>query len=153
MKIALLIFGLVISPVLMAKDYFVGEITSQQIMSDFKRFKKHADDVNYTKQQLAALAQIEDDIQIKVFFGQWCHDSQREVPRLIQLFDKLNKDNFDVWYYALNGRKSDPQNQAEQHEIRRTPTIIVYRDGKEIARVLEFPEKDWPSDLSKILML
>jgi len=153
MKIALLIFAMVISPMLIAKDYYIGEISGQKIMSEFKRFKKHANDVSYTEQQLASLRDINDEVQIKVFFGQWCHDSQREVPRLIQLFDKLNKDNFDVWYYALNGQKSDPQNLAEQHNIKRTPTIIVYRDGKELTRILEFPELDWPSDLTKALTL
>ena len=105
----------------------------------------------YQAEQLASLQSVEDKIEIKVFFGQWCHDSQREVPRLIQLFDRLEKDNFSVSYYALDTKKSDPEGLAKQHRIKRTPTVIVFKDGKELARVLEFPQTDWPSDLAEII--
>ena len=121
-------------------------------MSEFSKFKKHAHDVDYSREQLVELSQVDDDIQIKIFFGQWCHDSQREVPRLIQLFDKLNNANFKVSYFALDTSKTDPGGQAKLHKIKRTPTVIVFKNGEELARVLEFPETDWPSDLSKILV-
>jgi len=151
MKFALLLIATLLSPFTLAKDYYVGDISGETIMADFKKFKKHADDVDYSAEQLASLQSVEDKIEIKVFFGQWCHDSQREVPRLIQLFDRLEKDNFSVSYYALDTKKSDPEGLAKQHRIKRTPTVIVFKDGKELARVLEFPQTDWPSDLAEII--
>ena len=152
MKFVSLFFIAFLSMPILAKDYAVGQITSGQIMSDFPKFQKHKNDVDYDAAQLAPLKSLDDEIQIKIFFGQWCHDSQREVPRLIQLFNKLDKPNFEVTYYALDTKKSDPLGLAKQYEIKRTPTIIVLKNGQELARVLEFPSRDWPSDLSTILV-
>ena len=151
MKFVLLIIAILFTPPLHAKDYVVGEISDSRIMEEFEKFKRHQDDVNYSEEALAGLKAVTEQFQFKVFFGQWCHDSQREIPRLIQLFNKVDKANFEVSYYALDTQKSDPDGHAKLHNIKRTPTLIVFQDGKELARVLEFPKVDWPSDLYEIL--
>ena len=134
-----------------AKDFYVGEISPTTVLTDLKKFKRHQDDVTYNESQLTPLQQINDKIDIKVYFAEWCHDSQREVPRLIRLFSQLNNPNFDVWYYALDTKKSDPLGLAAQDNIKKTPTILVYKDGNEVARILEFPQVDWATDLAEIL--
>ncbi|NVK24017.1 MAG: thioredoxin family protein [Gammaproteobacteria bacterium] len=146
-----LFLTLVITSTSYAKDYYVGEIEAEQILADFTKFQRHQNDVEYSKAQLKPLQAIKDNVEIKVFFGQWCHDSQREVPRIIKLFDQLNNPKFDIWYYGLNTSKSDPDGFAEAANIKRTPTVVIYKDGNEIARILEFPKIDWATDLSEIL--
>ncbi len=136
-----------------ADNYHIGEISNTEILTSFDKFKKHENDVTYSQTQIDKLKQFKQDVEIKVYFGQWCHDSQREVPRLIKLFDQLNQDNFKVWYYGVDLKKSDPLGLAKADNLRRTPTIIVYQDGKELGRILEVPRVDWASDIAGLLSL
>lgn len=136
-----------------ADNYHVGEISNTEILTSFDKFKKHENDVTYSQTQIDKLKQFKQDVEIKVYFGQWCHDSQREVPRLIKLFDQLDQDNFKVWYYGVDLKKSDPLGLAKADNLRRTPTIIVYQDGKELGRILEVPRVDWASDIAALLSL
>jgi len=143
----------VFTSVATAKDYYVGEISGTEILNSFEKFNKHKDDVTYTEAQLARLAKFKEPITVKVFFGEWCHDSYRETPRLIRLFEQLNQDNFKVWFYALDIKKSDPLGLAREANIRRTPTIIIYRGEQEVGRILEVPRMDWASDIAGLLEL
>lgn len=131
--------------------FYVGKIDAQKIMTDFPKFVKHQADVDYSAQQVQYFKNLSEPTNIKIFFGQWCHDSQREVPRVIQLIEKANNPNLTVEFMALDITKSDPGGLAKQHNILKTPTIIVYQNGEEIDRVLEFPRVDWPTDLQRIL--
>ncbi|TAP38668.1 thioredoxin family protein [Alteromonas sp. KUL49] len=147
--IAVLLTMNLISLPVAAEDYAEGEVTSEQIML-FTKFEKHKDDVNYSSEQTAFLQSISQPTLVKIFFGQWCHDSQREVPRLIQLFEKANNDNIEVVYYGLDTNKSDEAGLAEANEIKKTPTIIIEQNGQEIGRILEFPAADWPTDIEAL---
>lgn len=130
--------------------YHVGPIAGETILNDFKEFAKHKNDLSYTNSQLAELRAIATPITVKVFFGEWCHDSMREVPRLITLFEQVNNANIQVEYFGLDLKKSDPQGIALAHSIRRTPTVIVYRNGKELGRFLEYPLTDWANDIASL---
>ena len=150
-SLALVIFAISFSGY--SKEYYVGEIADNEILTSFEKFKKHENDVTYTSEQLDKLKSFKEPIEIKVYFGQWCHDSQREVPRLVKLFDQLGQDNFNVWYYGVDLKKSDPLGLAKADDLRRTPTVIIYRDGKELGRILEVPRVDWASDIAGMLEL
>jgi thiol-disulfide isomerase/thioredoxin len=133
------------------ESYFVGEISSQDILSKFSNFAQHSNDVDYSESDLSTLKNLDADIQIKVFFGQWCHDSVREVPRIINLLQQVNNSNIKPWFYALDTSKSDPKMLAKEHGIKKTPTLIIYRDNIELGRILEVPESDWAIDISQLL--
>jgi hypothetical protein len=50
--------------------------------------------------------------QITILLGTWCSDSQREVPKLMKILDAIKK----------------------------VPTIVVEKYGKEIGRIIETPQ-------------
>jgi len=129
-------------------EFYIGEITTQEILAEFSNFAKHSDDVTYQNEDLSQLKQLTGDIQIKVFFGQWCHDSVREVPRMITLLQEVNNPHIKSWFYALDTSKSDPLGLAEKHNILKTPTLIVYQNGIEIGRILEIPKNSWAADIN-----
>lgn len=133
-----------------AGKYHVGEIGPDAILEN-QMFAKFLGDITFEPQVIEQLNAMPDNISIKVFFGQWCHDSQRELPRIIELSSQLDAEKFNFWYYALNTQKSDPKGLAKAHKIRRTPTMIIYRDGEEVGRILEFPRKNWPADIIRKL--
>ncbi|MDA8622167.1 thioredoxin family protein [Psychrosphaera sp.] len=135
-----------------SSDFHVGEITGAEIIKEFKSFAKHKNDISYSNADLAPLRAIATPIEVKVFFGEWCHDSVREVPRLISLFEQVNNKNIKPTFYGLDTAKSDPKDEALKHSIKKTPTVIVYKGGIELGRFLEFPKTDWANDIATLVL-
>lgn len=143
---------LILSPITWAgNNYHIGEISPDNVLSQFPKFTKHHNDVTYSDQQINHLKTYPKAIEIEVYFGQWCHDSQREVPRLIKLIQQVDNPNISLYLYGLDIRKSDPKGQAKANQIKRTPTVIVKKDGEELGRFLEFPQTNWATDISSLL--
>jgi thiol-disulfide isomerase/thioredoxin len=91
------------------------------------------------------------DIEIYVLFGTWCHDSQREVPRFLQLLNSLNIQENYIHLIGLNFLKNEPQDRGKSFQINKTPTFVFLRNQKEIGRIVEMPEISLEADLLKIL--
>lgn len=133
-----------------SREFHVGAITGPEILAQFESFGHHKDDYNYTETEITQLRTIAEPIEVKVFFGEWCHDSVREVPRLIELFKRANNNNISASFYALDTAKSDPEGQALKYNIKRTPTVIIYKNNEELGRFLEFPKTNWANDISQL---
>ena len=84
--------------------------------------------------------------EVIVLFGTWCHDSEREVPRLLKLLDQSEVDLQSLTLFAVDRNKTDPDGFAARLELQYTPTIIVSEDGREIARIVERPIKGLATD-------
>lgn len=90
------------------------------------------------------------DLKILVFMGTWCHDSNREIPRLMRICEELGiSDQLEL--YGVDVDKTSQQGREKGYNIKNTPTIILMRDGKEIARIIEEPEISFEQDFEKIL--
>lgn len=89
-------------------------------------------------------------LKILVFMGTWCHDSNREIPRLMRVCEELGiYDQLEL--YGVDVDKTSQQGREKNYNVKNTPTIILMRDGKEIARIVEEPEVSFEQDLEKIL--
>ena len=95
------------------------------------------------------------DVVITVFFGTWCGDSRREVPRLLNLLDELEFPAERLHLVAVDhvdeAHKQSPAHEEKGMEIYRVPTMVVSRDGTEIARMVEYPVLSLERDLLAIL--
>ncbi|HLG39395.1 MAG TPA: hypothetical protein VI461_06990 [Chitinophagaceae bacterium] len=95
------------------------------------------------------------NISIKVFFGTWCGDSRREVPRFLKLLSAISFPEKKLELIAVGGRdslvKQSPQHEEAGHGIFRVPTFIVYKNGIEINRINEFPVFSLEKDMLDIL--
>lgn len=107
----------------------------------------------------ATLAELKkqkmNDITIEAFFGSWCGDSKRELPRFLQI---LNTISFPEKRLTLIGvgsgdslYKQSPSHQEKGKGIFRVPTFIVYKNGVEINRITEYPVQSLEKDLLQIL--
>jgi thiol-disulfide isomerase/thioredoxin len=94
-----------------------------------------------------------DKIKIQIFMGTWCGDSKREVPRMIKLLEEAGTSNFEIigTYDTDTLYKVSPQHEEHGLNIFRVPTFIVYKDGKEMNRIIEFPKESFEKDLLTIL--
>lgn len=95
------------------------------------------------------------DISIEIFFGTWCGDSRREVPRFMKLLDELSFPRQNIKIIGLGDRdslyKQSPQKEDIGKAIYRVPVFIVYKNGVEINRINEFPAFSLEKDLYAIL--
>ncbi|WP_102797927.1 TlpA family protein disulfide reductase [Bowmanella denitrificans] len=85
---------------------------------------------------------------VMVFFGTWCHDSQREVPRLLKLLDEARVNPAWLQLVAVDHNKQEPSGLYKQYKLRYTPTIVVLDQGIETHRMVERPKRSIASDLT-----
>jgi tetratricopeptide (TPR) repeat protein len=95
------------------------------------------------------------DISIDIFFGSWCGDSRREVPRFLKLLDDLSFPSRHVRIIGLGGSdslyKQSPLHEDAGKGIFRVPVFIIYKNGREINRINEYPVYSLEKDLYGIL--
>jgi thiol-disulfide isomerase/thioredoxin len=91
------------------------------------------------------------DIEIRIFMGTWCHDSKREVPRLIKILDNLKYDYSKLVIVGLTKDKKGYFKDYTKFNILNTPTLIFYRNDQEIGRIIEKPKDSLESDMISII--
>jgi thiol-disulfide isomerase/thioredoxin len=91
------------------------------------------------------------DIDIRIFMGTWCHDSKREVPRLIKILDNLKYDYSKLIIIGLTKDKKGYFKDYSKFNILNTPTIIFYRNDQEIGRIIERPKDSLEYDIFLII--
>ncbi|NRA94358.1 MAG: hypothetical protein HRU26_17110 [Psychroserpens sp.] len=92
---------------------------------------------------------------IKLFMGTWCGDSKREVPKFYKILEACNFPMEQLEVIALS-RKANMYKQSPNHEeaglnIHRVPTFIIYKNGKELNRIVEEPVETLEADLLEII--
>jgi cyclophilin family peptidyl-prolyl cis-trans isomerase len=85
--------------------------------------------------------------RVVTVLGTWCHDSQREVPRLVKVLDQLDPLVFSHEMIGVDPtRRIDDGELAAvagvERTVERVATIVVFdADGTELGRVVETAEK------------
>lgn len=92
-----------------------------------------------------------EDVTIKIVFRSTCSDSREQLPRLFKVLNELNYSVKSITLIGVNREKQGLSNEAEGLEIELVPTIIFYKDGSEIGRIVETPAESLEKDLLKIL--
>ena len=128
----------------------VGAIDAETLLRDHPAFQASHQQFQPTQEQLAIAEKLPEDLQIEVHFGTWCHDSKRELGRFIKLMQS-RRVPLRVSYLALNTDKRDTTGRAAELGIRYTPTFVVFRNGREIGRIVERPRVDLMSDIRAML--
>lgn len=96
-----------------------------------------------------------DNITIKIFFGSWCSDSKREVPRFLKLLSSISFPENKIQLIGV-GTGDSLVKQSPRHDeaglgIFRVPVFIIYKNGVEMNRINEFPVFTLEKDLMSIL--
>ena len=91
------------------------------------------------------------NIQITVVMGTWCSDSRRLVPKFLRIMDFLDFPKDKISIIAVGRDLKGKQNETEGLNVKSVPTIIFYKDSKEIGRIIEFPKESYEKDMLKLL--
>lgn len=91
-----------------------------------------------------------DSIHIKIIFRSTCSDSREQLPRLFKILNELNYNVNTITLIGVNREKQGLSNETEGLELELVPTIIFYKDGSEIGRIVETPAESLEKDLLEI---
>jgi tetratricopeptide (TPR) repeat protein len=92
---------------------------------------------------------------ITLFMGTWCGDSKKEVPRLYKVLESCDFPMEQLTVVAVSSEshmyKQSPQHEEAGLNIHRVPTVILYKEGKEVNRIVEHPIKSFEEDIQNII--
>lgn len=100
---------------------------------------------------LEQLLPLMQDVRIVAFIGSWCEDSHREIPNLYRILDKMRFDESQMLMYAVSDDKTEPADLVEKYEISQVPTLIFYKNGKELGRIVEYSIRSLEQDMLDIM--
>ena len=127
--------------------YPVGDITKKSLLEQYDEFAQ-----KYNKFSFEHSAYIEtEDITVKVLFGTWCHDSKREVPKMLKIFEAYGIEDKRISLVAVNPEKNEPITTINKSNLEFTPTFIFFRNGEEIGRIVEKPNQSLLEDFKLII--
>ena len=82
---------------------------------------------------------VKDEVTYKVWGGDWCTDCRSQLPDFGAALDAAAVPDDRVEEYAVekadDGSKVGPM--VEEYDIELIPTVVVERDGEEVARFVE----------------
>ncbi|MDC1387591.1 thioredoxin [Gammaproteobacteria bacterium] len=146
--LSLFTYTLSATPTYSMNPYAVGDISINTLFKNHEGFQDNFEE--YQPENLLDPLLLR-DIEIYVLFGTWCHDSQREVPRLLGLLNALDIQENYIHLIGLNFLNNEPQGRGKYFQIKKTPTFIFLRNQKEIGRIVEMPVISLEADLLNIL--
>lgn len=108
-------------------------------------------DYKPTSETISKIKPLLEDVSILVFMGTWCEDSQRDVPHLYKVLDDAGFDESKLTLINVSEEKTTPQGFEEGKDILNVPTIIFYKNEKELGRIVEYPIETLEKDMLSIL--
>jgi thiol-disulfide isomerase/thioredoxin len=117
----------------------------------YAAFRKGLDTATIDPQLASFIGEARDGAEVLVFFGGWCPDSKREVPRFLKIADAAKFPPRAIKFYALDRTKKSNDGLTDQFSIERVPTFIFLRGGGEIGRIVETPNVGMEQDMLAIL--
>lgn len=90
------------------------------------------------KEGLATFQEYRDSVQLLVFMGTWCDDSHFVIPRLYAMIDAAGFAESHITLLGADRKKQTWGGIMEALAVKNLPTIIIYHNGKELGRVVEY---------------
>ena len=105
---------------------------------------------------LSRLEPVIADFAITVFLGTWCEDSQVQVPQFYRMMDHLGYDIAAMQVIGLERLENrdlvGPAGEEAGMNITHVHTFIFYKDGQEVGRIVEYPNRTIEKDMVEILL-
>lgn len=125
-----------------SEKMLLGEVQYRDILHYFPAWQKADQQEGVNSIELERLKKIQEPLEITCYVGTWCGDSRDGVPPFIKAVEASQNKNIKVNLVGVDRKKMDPENTAIQYDVQRVPTFIIFREGEEIGRMVEFPMKE-----------
>ncbi|MGB1445263.1 MAG: TlpA family protein disulfide reductase [Flavobacteriaceae bacterium] len=133
-------------------EILVGKVSFAQMAHYCKEW--YSPDYNRYKVNVGLLEQIKPLLkgkEVTLLMGTWCEDSQREVPGMMKILAEAGYAIAQMEIIAVDEDKRTPSGVEQAYEASYVPALIVYENGEEINRIVEFPLGTLEEDLLAIL--
>ena len=114
-------------------------------------FNPEYNDYKPSEQYINKLKEKINAVTIVVVFGEWCGDSQEQVPRFMKIMDAAGMKASNLKLIAVNRDKDAVIEDISPYHIERVPTFIVFNGDDELGRIVETPSTTLEEDLWKII--
>ena len=131
-----------------------GIITKYALQNDssYKWYTANQNSYVPAEPILSAMALSREKLQLVVFGGTWCEDTQFILPKLFKLQEQAGFPDAGISFFAVDRNKKTIGGIADAFKITNVPTIIVMKDGKEIGRVVEYGKTgQWDKELAELV--
>jgi thioredoxin 1 len=129
--------------------YPLGDISHAELLDRHEVFRRNYDEYETP----APVEGLPADLAVQILFGTWCHDSEREVPRMLKLLEASGVKQEKISLIALDIRKEEPQGRAKALGVKYTPTFIFLSRNQELGRIIERPSISLSDDVAAIASL
>jgi hypothetical protein len=153
-----LVFGLLLAGNLLAQTttkhetIMLGEITRNELEEKFPWFTQRYIQYIPSEKVVHKLKPLAASVTFVVIIGTWCSDSREHVPSFFKVSDQIGISPSAIRMIGVNRMKDRlPSPEIDSLQIEFVPTIIVFRNGKEIGRIVEDTKKNMETDLWRIL--
>jgi cyclophilin family peptidyl-prolyl cis-trans isomerase/HEAT repeat protein len=121
----------------------IGPITPARLLAIVPEYPRRKSDYQPDESLLEYMAtSIKPDDRLEVYLGTWCDDSQREIPKLLKILDILHDKygkTLPASFVAVDKAKEKPADLLLGKHVEKVATIIYYRGGNEVGRIVERP--------------
>jgi thiol-disulfide isomerase/thioredoxin len=119
---------------------YKGVISKEVLLADttFKWYANNQKGYVPNSFSMEGLQKNKDSVQLLVFMGTWCEDSQNIIPKFFALTEAAGFSNDRITLIGVDRAKKTYSHLTEALNITNVPTIIVMKDGKEKGRVVEY---------------
>jgi thiol-disulfide isomerase/thioredoxin len=129
----------------------VGLVSREMIENQREDWKEAIAQATVDEKAAKALAEVEPGARVTIYFGAWCEDCRRELPRFFKALDAAGEVPFT---YELVG--VDKYFQADEVsqvplDLPAIPTFVVDRDGQVVGSVVEKAPNGIEQDLLSLL--
>ena len=114
-------------------------------------FKAEFEKYKPKKKYIERLTPVINQVEFTIVLGTWCGDSKEQVPRFYKILAECGYSDKKVKAIGVDRNKSAILVDTKEFNIERVPTFIVYKNGMEIGRIIETPEKRIERDLWNII--
>jgi thiol-disulfide isomerase/thioredoxin len=120
------------------KDALVGEVPLGVLLAHSPVYSLLRDRYKPKKAPIAFINAYAKPVKIVVMFATWCPTCKRVVPHFLRIMQDAANKNFSIRYIGLAMGGSEPRKELEEfgHDY---PAFILFRDGKEIGRLVGEP--------------
>jgi thiol-disulfide isomerase/thioredoxin len=109
-------------------------ISREDLLNQYPAFSAEYQSYQASEKELNGLKNIEEK-SVLVLFGTWCHDSEREVARLLKLLEQSPVEIKELKLVGVNFSKQDPEGLHREFDLRYRATIILLDGNKELGRM------------------
>jgi len=134
----------------------IGDVGSfERLLLEFPPWKLTYQSIDLAdkREQIEKLKRVSQPVEIVLFLSTWCPMARGSVPPVIKALKEANNENIQLKMIALSKQKDDGKGWAQAMNVKRVPTFIVRKDGREVNRFVEFsPTQFFVDDLLTALL-